>query len=296
MRFVAALHGLPVHGRNDPVSSSPSPRLPGLLWHYSKDLPDYSQLQNYEPAVMTRVHAADGSLLAEYAHERRLYIPPQAVPKLVTNAFVATEDKNFYEHNGLDFQGHHAGRPVFPAELRQRTPPGGGLIHHHPAGRRRLPAHQPAETTFSRKIEEALLAAREDRADVLSSRRFSNSISTEIYQGMGAYGVAAASAALFRQIRARADHSGKPPIWLRCPSFNNYNPFRRHAEAVTRRNYVIDRMAEEHYITAQEAEQVRKEIPSRSLPGRPGRAFFTANISPRRTPLYRRQLHRAEAL
>src|SRR5205807_10641191 len=77
----------------------------GLLWHYSKDLPEYSQLQNYEPAVMTRVHASDGSLLAEYAHERRLYIPIQAVPKLVTNAFIAAEDKNFYEHNGLDFPG-----------------------------------------------------------------------------------------------------------------------------------------------------------------------------------------------
>ena len=77
----------------------------GLLWHYSKALPDYSQLQDYEPAVMTRVHASDGSLLAEYARERRLYLPIQAVPKLVTNAFVAAEDKNFYEHGGIDFSG-----------------------------------------------------------------------------------------------------------------------------------------------------------------------------------------------
>ena len=77
----------------------------GLLWHYSKDLPDYSQLQDYEPPVMTRVHAADGSLVAEYARERRLYIPIQAVPKLVINAFLAAEDKNFYEHGGLDFFG-----------------------------------------------------------------------------------------------------------------------------------------------------------------------------------------------
>src|SRR5436853_2301487 len=77
----------------------------GLLWHFSRELPDYSQLQNYEPAVMTRVHAVDGSLLAEYAKERRLYIPIQAVPKLVLNAFIAAEDKNFYEHGGLDFQG-----------------------------------------------------------------------------------------------------------------------------------------------------------------------------------------------
>src|SRR6202451_4116133 len=77
----------------------------GLLWHYSKDLPDYSQLQDYEPPVMTRVHAADGSLLAEYAKERRLYLPIQAIPKLVTNAFVAAEDKNFYNHPGVDVTG-----------------------------------------------------------------------------------------------------------------------------------------------------------------------------------------------
>src|ERR1700744_1653932 len=77
----------------------------GLLWHFSKDLPDYTQLQNYEPPVMTRVHAGDGSLLAEYANERRLYIPIQAVPKLVINAFLSAEDKNFYEHGGIDFSG-----------------------------------------------------------------------------------------------------------------------------------------------------------------------------------------------
>ncbi len=77
----------------------------GLIWHYSKDLPEYSQLQDYEPPVMTRVHAADGALLGEYSKERRLYLPIQAVPKLVINAFLAAEDKNFYEHGGIDFTG-----------------------------------------------------------------------------------------------------------------------------------------------------------------------------------------------
>src|SRR5881409_362972 len=76
-----------------------------MLAIFSKQLPDYSQLQDYEPAVMTRVHASDGSLLAEYAKERRLYLPIQAVPKLVINAFLAAEDKNFYEHGGIDFSG-----------------------------------------------------------------------------------------------------------------------------------------------------------------------------------------------
>jgi penicillin-binding protein 1A len=77
----------------------------GLIWHYSKDLPEYSQLQDYEPPVMTRVHASDGALLGEYSKERRLYLPIQAVPKLVINAFLAAEDKNFYEHGGIDFTG-----------------------------------------------------------------------------------------------------------------------------------------------------------------------------------------------
>src|ERR671920_1225471 len=77
----------------------------GMMWHYSKDLPDYSQLQDYEPPVMTRVHATDGSLVAEYARERRLYLPIQAGPKLVVSAFLSAEDKNFYKHSGIDPEG-----------------------------------------------------------------------------------------------------------------------------------------------------------------------------------------------
>src|ERR1051326_3944056 len=79
--------------------------LTGVYFYYSKDLPDYSQLQDYQPPVMTRVHASDGALLAEYARERRLYLPIQAVPKRVINAFVSAEDKNFWEHGGLDYTG-----------------------------------------------------------------------------------------------------------------------------------------------------------------------------------------------
>src|SRR5271169_3760123 len=76
-----------------------------VVWKYEQDLPDYTQLQNYEPPVMTRVHAGDGSLLAEYAHERRLYLPSAAIPKLVKDAFISAEDKNFYTHRGIDPEG-----------------------------------------------------------------------------------------------------------------------------------------------------------------------------------------------
>src|ERR1041385_4900263 len=89
----------------------------GLFWHFSKGLPEYSQLQDYEPPVMTRVHAADGSLLAEYARERRLYLPIQAIPKLVINAFIAAEDKNFYEHGGIDLTGIARAAVVFIENL-----------------------------------------------------------------------------------------------------------------------------------------------------------------------------------
>src|SRR4051812_33199930 len=65
----------------------------GAIWLSPKDLPDYSQLQDYDPPVMTRVHASDGALLGEYSKERRLYLPIQAVPKLVINAFLARSEE-----------------------------------------------------------------------------------------------------------------------------------------------------------------------------------------------------------
>ena len=77
----------------------------GVVWKYEQDLPDYSQLKNYEPPVMTRVHAADGSLLAEYSRERRLYLPSDEIPALVKEAFISAEDKNFYTHYGVDPEG-----------------------------------------------------------------------------------------------------------------------------------------------------------------------------------------------
>src|SRR5258708_15926688 len=71
------------------------------LWHFSRGLPDYQQLADYQPAVLTRVHAGDGRVLGEFAIERRLFVPVEAVPKLVIHAFLAAEDKSFYTHPGV---------------------------------------------------------------------------------------------------------------------------------------------------------------------------------------------------
>src|SRR5262249_29673248 len=127
----------------------------GLLWHYSKDLPDYSQLQDYEPAVMTRVHAADGRLLAEKAKVGRPYLPIQAIPKQVINAFVAAEDKNFYEHNGIDFSGIARAATVYIQQYGSgRRPQGASTITQQVAKNFLL----TNELSLGRKVKEALLA------------------------------------------------------------------------------------------------------------------------------------------
>src|SRR3954468_10409901 len=132
----------------------------GLLWHFSKDLPDYSQLQDYEPPVMTRVHAGDGSLVAEYARERRLYIPIQAVPKLVISAFLAAEDKNFYDHNGIDFTGiARAGVSYVQNYGSNRRPQGASTITQQVAKNFLL----TNELSLTRKIKEALLSMKIER-------------------------------------------------------------------------------------------------------------------------------------
>jgi penicillin-binding protein 1A len=242
----------------------------GLLWHYSKELPDYSQLQNYEPAVMTRVHAADGSLLAEYAHERRLYIPIQAVPKLVINAFIAAEDKNFYEHNGLDPQGIvRAGLLYVENYGSGRRPQGASTITQQVAKNFLL----TPETTFSRKIREALLALKIERT--FSKQKILELYLNEIYLGVGSYGVAAASLLYFDKSVHELTIPEAAYLAALPKGPNNYNPYRKHDEAVARRNYVIDRMAEDHYITAQEAEAAKKE-PLKVTPRPTGARIFAA--------------------
>jgi penicillin-binding protein 1A len=226
----------------------------GLLWHFSKDLPAYSQLQDYEPPVMTRVHASDGSLLAEYANQRRLFVPIQAIPKRVINAFVAAEDKNFYEHSGIDFSGIARAALVYVENIgRNRRPQGASTITQQVAKNFFL----TNEVNLQRKVKEALLALKIERT--YSKEKILELYLNEIYLGFGAYGVAAASLLYFDKsvhelsIAEAAYLAGLP----KGP--NLFHPFRQRERAIERRNYVIDRMVEDHYITPQEGEQARSE-------------------------------------
>jgi len=226
----------------------------GLLWHFSKELPDYSQLQNYEPAVMTRVHAADGSLLAEYAKERRLYLPIQAIPKLVLNAFIAAEDKNFYEHNGIDVSGIARAFVAYVQNYGSgRRPQGASTITQQVAKNFLL----SNELSLSRKVKEALLAMKIERT--FSKEKILELYVNEIYLGVGAYGVAAASLLYFDKSVHELTVAEAAYLAALPKGPNNYHPFRHRQEAIARRDYVIERMLEDRYITPQQAEVAKKD-------------------------------------
>src|SRR5246127_1977900 len=226
----------------------------GMIWHFSKDLPDYSQLQDYEPPVMTRVHAVDGSLLGEYAKERRLYLPIQAVPKLVINAFLAAEDKNFYEHGGIDYSGMARAALLYAQNYgSNRRPQGASTITQQVAKNFLL----NNEVSFSRKIKEALLAMRIERT--YSNDKILELYLNKIYLGLGAYGIAAASLVYFDKsvnelTIAEASYLAALP---KAPAA--LHPIKNHDRAVERRNYVIDRLQENGWIKASDAEKARKE-------------------------------------
>lgn len=226
----------------------------GLIWHFSKDLPDYSQLQDYEPPVMTRVHAVDGSLVGEYAKERRLYLPIQAVPKLVINAFLAAEDKNFYEHGGIDYTGMaRAGVAYIQNYGSNRRPQGASTITQQVAKNFLL----TNEVSFARKIKEALLAMRIERT--YSKDKILELYLNEIYLGLGAYGIAAASLVYFDKSVNELTISEAAYLASLPKMPATLHPVRNRDRAIERRNYVIDRLVENGWIKQADADKARKE-------------------------------------
>lgn len=208
-----------------------------LLAHYSRDLPDYRQLANYEPAIVTRVHAGDGSLIREFARQPRLFVPIEAVPDKLKNAFLASEDKNFYEHSGLDYMGliRSQLRNVYNV-LNNRALEGGSTITQQVARNFLLTLDQ----RIDRKIKEMILTLRIERA--YSKDRILELYLNEINFGNRSYGVAQAAlnyfnAALGELTTAQMAYLASVP---KAP--HNYHPVRHHDRALARRNWVLSRM------------------------------------------------------
>jgi len=220
----------------------------------AKDLPDYEVLANYEPPVTTRVHAGDGALMAEFARERRLYLPIQAVPDRVKAAFLSAEDKNFYTHPGIDVTGLVRAIITNAQNLGSgRRPVGASTITQQVAKNFLLSSDQ----TIDRKVREMLLSFRIEQA--YSKDRILELYLNEIFFGLNSYGIAGAALTYFDKsvnelTVAEAAYLAALP---RGPS--NYHPFRHTDRAIERRNWVIDQMFENGYVSAEEAGKAKEQ-------------------------------------
>ncbi|MBU6155691.1 MAG: penicillin-binding protein 1A [Alphaproteobacteria bacterium] len=249
------------------------------LYKLSQDLPDYGSLANYQPPITTRVYGNDGSLIAEYARERRLFVPIESIPRGVIDAFLSAEDKDFYTHPGVDLNG--VMRAVY-TNLQNymsnggRRPEGASTITQQVAKNFLL----TSEVSLERKIKEWMLAFRLE--DAYSKDKILELYLNEIFLGSGSYGVAAAAYNYFDKsldeltLAETAYLAGLP----KAPS--NYHPVRQYKRAIERRNYVIDRMAENQLISEEDAKAALAEdlVPKFRPPGAqsPDSEYFAEEI------------------
>jgi len=225
-----------------------------VFYHYGRGLPDYQQLADYEPPTVTRVHAGDGRLIAQYAIENRVFVPVDAMPKRVTDAFIAAEDKNFYTHPGIDFEGVLRALIINISNIgTNRRPTGGSTITQQVAKNFLL----SGEVSLERKIKEAILSFRIEHS--LSKDRILELYLNEIYLGYGSYGVASAALNYFDKSLSELTIAEAAYLAALPKAPNNYNPVRHRQAAIARRNWVIDRMAEDGYITRADAEAAKAE-------------------------------------
>jgi penicillin-binding protein 1A len=238
----------------------------------SRDLPDYEVLNAYEPPVATRIHAGNGALMAEYARERRLFLPIQAVPDRVKAAFLSAEDKNFYNHPGIDPAG--LARAVvnnFQNLGSGRRPEGASTITQQVAKNFLLSADQ----TIDRKVKEAILSFRIEQT--YSKDKILELYLNEIFFGLNSYGIAGAALTYFDKSVTELTLAESAYLAALPKGPNNYHPFRKEAAAVERRNWVIDRMAENGYVTQADADEAKQQ-PLGVTPRRGGTHLFASDF------------------
>ncbi len=225
-----------------------------LFYYFSEDLPDYTQLEHYEPPITTRIYAGDGRLFAEYAIEKRVFVPIEAIPKRVIQAFLSAEDKNFYTHPGIDAMGILRAAVTNIGNLgTDRRLVGASTVTQQVAKNFLL----TNEVSLDRKVKEAILAFRMEKA--FTKDQLLELYLNEIYLGHGSYGVVAAALNYFDKSLDELT-LGETAFLAALPKApNNYDPVRNHDAAEARRDWVVGRMLEDGYITEQEAREARAE-------------------------------------
>ncbi len=223
------------------------------LWYFSIGLPDYKKLSNYQPPISSRVYSGDNKLIAEYALEKRLFIPFESVPDKVVNAFLSAEDKNFFNHPGIDAKGILRAIVKNIKNISQNKRLEGASTITQQVAKNFLLSN---EVSMKRKIKEAILAFRIERA--YTKERILELYLNQIYLGQGTYGVAAASLEYFDKSIKQLNYTEAALLAALPKAPSKYNPYKYPDIAKFRRNLVIENLRENGFISKKQLIEFKK--------------------------------------
>ncbi len=225
-----------------------------ILWAFSNKLPDYKFLKNYKAPVSSKVYSGDGELVNDFSSEKRIFVPYSSIPKIIINSFLSAEDKNFFNHPGVDAKGViRATKNNISNFLLSKRLEGASTITQQVAKNFLL----SNEVTINRKIKEAILAFRIERA--LSKERILELYLNEIYLGSGSYGIAAASLRYFDKPITDLDYVEAALLAALPKAPSRYNPYKNNETAKFRRNLVLKNLFENNFITEAQYNSYVKE-------------------------------------
>ena len=225
-----------------------------VLWVYSNKIPDYKFLKNYKPPVSSKVYSGNGTLVADFSREKRVFVPYETIPQNVIESFLSAEDKNFFSHPGVDAKG--VARAVINniSNIKnQKRLEGASTITQQVAKNFLL----SNEVSFNRKIKEAILAFRIERA--LTKQRILELYLNQIYLGGGAYGVGAASLEYFDKSIKDLNYSEAALLAALPKAPSRYNPYKNIKLAKFRRDLVLKNLYDNNYISFKEYQKYRNQ-------------------------------------
>ena len=217
------------------------------LWYFSIGLPDYKKLSNYQPPISSRVYSNDGKLIAEYAIEKRLFVPYDSIPEVVINSFLSAEDKNFFDHPGVDAKGILRAILNNIKNISQNKRLEGASTITQQVAKNFLLTN---EVSMKRKIKEAILAFRIERA--YSKERILELYLNQIYLGQGTYGIAAASLEYFDKSIKELNYPDAALLAALPKAPSRYNPYKYPEIGKFRRDLVLKNLMENNFISKKE--------------------------------------------
>ena len=225
-----------------------------VLWTYSNKIPDYKFLKSYKPPVSSKVYSGNGKLVADFSKEKRIFVPYNSIPQNVINSFLSAEDKNFFSHPGVDAKGVlRAVVNNISNIISSKRLEGASTITQQVAKNFLL----TNEVSFNRKIKEAILAFRIERA--LSKERILELYLNQIYLGSGAYGVAAASLEYFDKSIKDLNYAEAALLAALPKAPSKYNPYRNIKLSIFRRNLVLKNLLDNEYIDLKLYQKLQNE-------------------------------------